>query len=80
MTELKDEQVDDKPRKKHLWFGYGSYGSQPNLQIGGGVVRDPNLVEKLYKTPKEERTQFPYFMYMAVGIVLLTLLSCWQLG
>ena len=73
MTELKEGQDEGKPKKKHLWFGYGSYGSQPDLQIGGGYVRDPNLLEKLSKTPNTERFQFPYFMYIAVGIVVLTL-------
>lgn len=80
MIESKDGQSEDRLRKKYLWFGFGNYGGQPIQQIGGGSVRDPDLLENLYKTPSEERSQYPYFVYIAAGLVALTLVVILVVG
>jgi hypothetical protein len=80
MTELDKEQKPDQRPKKYLWFGYGNYGGSPNLQIGGGYVRDANLFEKLYKNTKTESSPMACFMYagaMLVGLMLLVMLLAW---
>lgn len=55
-----------KVQKKYLWFGYGVYGGQPTLQVGGGMVRNTDMVEKLLqflgmikKSPDEEQEEKP---------------------
>ena len=83
MTELDKGQKADKRPKKYLWFGYGNYGGSPTNQIGGGTIRDPGLVERLYKDTKTERSRLTCFMYVvavSVGLTVLVMLLAWGLS
>jgi hypothetical protein len=83
MTELDKGQKADRRRKKYLWLGYGNYGSQPNLQIPAGNVRDPSLFEEFFKESKTERSRMPFFMYAAIaviGLMLFAALLAWGIS
>ncbi len=84
MTELDKGQKADRRPKKYLWFGYGNYGGgHPNLQIGGGNIRDPSLFEEVSKNTKTKSSWIRYFMYAAVGLVglmVVALLFAWGLS
>ena len=84
MTELDKGQKADRRAKKHLWFGYGNYGGgQPNMQIGGGNIRDPSLLEELSKNTKTEPSWMRYFIYAAavlIGLMVLVMLLAWGLS
>jgi hypothetical protein len=80
MTELDKGQKADRRSKKYLWFGYGNYGTQPNLQIPAGNVRDPGIFEELSKEPKTERSAMSFFACAAiavVGLMLFAMLLAW---
>ena len=82
MTELDKGQKADQRPKKYLWFGFGNYSGLPNLQVGGGNVRDPGLFEELLKTSKTERSPTTFFVYVAaglIGLMALALLLAWGL-
>jgi hypothetical protein len=68
MTKLEKGQESGQPKKRYLWFGYGSYGWQPTQQIGGGLIRNPDMLEK-----KGGRFSVTYFGYIVMAVVLLTL-------
>lgn len=81
MTKLEDGQGEAKPQKKRMWFGFGNYGGQPFLQIGGGYVRDPGPVETLFKTSKEH--PWSIFLYAVLGlaaVMLLVMLAAWVIS
>jgi len=62
-----------------VWKLWGS----PNNQIGGGTIRDPSLVERLYKDTKTERPQMTCFMYavaVSVGLTVLVMMLAWGLS
>lgn len=83
MTELDRGHKADKSPKKYLWFGYGNYGGSPTNQIGGGTIRDPGLVEMLYKDTKTERSRMTCFMYavaVSVGLTVLVMMLAWGLS
>jgi len=83
MTELDKEQKAGQRPKKYLWLGYGNYGGSPNPQIGGGIIRDPSLIEKLYKDTKMElssKTCFMYAVAVSVGLTVLVMLLAWGLS
>ena len=84
MTELDKGQKANRRPKKYLWFGYGNYGGgHPNLQIGGGNVRDPSLFEELSKNTKTKSSWIRYFMYAAaglVGLMVVAMLLAWGLS
>ena len=83
MTELDKEQKAGQRPKKYLWLGYGNYGSSPNPQIGGGIIRDPGLVEELYKGTKtglSSQTCFMYVVAASVGLTVLIMLLAWGLS
>lgn len=84
MTELDKGQKADRRPKKYLWFGYGNYGGgQPNMQIGGGNIRDPSLFEELSKNTKTKSSWIRYFMYAAaglVGLMVVAMLLAWGLS
>lgn len=64
----KDRKADRRPQK-YLWFGYGSYSAQPNLQIPAGNVRDPGLLEEFSKESNAERSHIPFFACAAIGVI-----------
>ena len=80
MAEGNREQKAGRRRKKYLWFGYGNYGSQPNLQIPAGNVRDPGVFEELPQDSKTERSPVRFFACAAaavVGLMLFVMLLAW---
>jgi hypothetical protein len=80
MTELDKGQKADRRPKKYLWFGYGNYGSQPNLQIPAGNIRDPGVLEELSKDSMTERSHLPFFVCASVavvGLMMLVMLLAW---
>ena len=80
MTELDKGQNAEQRPKKYLWLGYGNYGGSPNPQIGGGIIRDPALFEKLYteaKTALSSKTCFMYAVAVSVGLTALVMLLAW---
>jgi len=83
MTELdKGRRADQRP-KKYLWFGYGNYGGQPNIQTSMGNIRDAGLFEALSKESKTERSPMTFFMYAAIaviGLMLFVMLLAWGLS
>ena len=83
MTELDKEHKAGQRPKKYLWLGYGNYGGSPNPQIGGGFIRDPGLIEKLYKDTKtglSSKTCFMYAIAVSVGLTVLVMLLAWGLS
>ena len=80
MTKLESGQGEGKTQKKYMWFGFGNYGGQPFQQIGGGYVRDAGPFEKLFKTSKEQRSPWGFFVYVALGllaVMLLVMVGAW---
>ena len=75
MTELDKGQKADRRPKKYLWFGYGNYTGQGNLQIPAGNVRDPGIFEELSKQPKAGRSPMAFFGCAAAGVVGLMLFA-----
>jgi hypothetical protein len=83
MAEVKKGQKADERQKKFLWFGYGNYGSQPNLQIGGGYVRNPAVFEELLEQPKTQRSSITFFMYVVaalIGLMAFAILFAWGIS
>jgi hypothetical protein len=83
MTELDKERKADQRSKKYLWFGYGNYGGQPNIQTPAGNIRDTGFFEELSKKTKTERSPVKVFMYatMAViGVMVFVMLLAWGLS
>ena len=84
MTELGKGPKADRRAKKYLWFGYGNYGGgHPNIQIGGGNIRDPSLFDELSKNTKTQSSWIRYFMYAAavlVGLMVAVMLLAWVLS
>jgi hypothetical protein len=37
---------EPNPQKKYLSLGYGNHRGQPNPQIGGGYIRNTDMLEK----------------------------------
>jgi len=80
MTRQNKGQQADQPNKKYLWFGYGNYSANPNLQIGGGNIRDPGLFAMFFRTEKIERSPMIFFVYILAGLIglaALTMLLAW---
>ena len=80
MAEGNREQKAGRRPKKYLWFGYGNYGSQPNLQIPAGNERDPGVFEELPQDSKTERSPVRFFACAAaavVGLMLFVMLLAW---
>ena len=80
MTELDKGHKADRRPKKYLWFGYGNYGSQPNLQIPAGNLRDPGIFEELSKESTTERSAMPFFacaIAAVLGLMLLVMVLAW---
>ena len=75
MTELDSGQKADRRPRKYLWFGYGNYSGQPNIQTPAGNIRDPGLFEELSEEPKTERSAITYFVGIAVAVIALTMLT-----
>ena len=83
MTELDKGQKADRRPKKYLWFGYGNYGSQPNLQIPAGNVRDPGVFEELSKDSKTDRSAMPFFacaVIVVTGVMAFVMLLAWVMS
>ena len=83
MTELDKVQKPGQRPKKYLWLGYGNYGGSPNPQIGGGFIRNPGLIERLYKDTKLElssKTCLMYAVAVSVGLTVLVMLLAWGLS
>ena len=70
MTKFEKGQESGRSKKRYLWFGFGNYGGQPTQQIGGGYIRNPDMLEK-----KGGRFSATYFAYIVAGVILLTLLA-----
>ena len=82
MTKIESGQAGERRVKKHLWFGYGNYGGLPNLQVGGGFVRDPGLFEALTGSPGKARSPLQSLLYAAgilIGVMLLVMLAAWAI-
>ena len=80
MTELEKGQKADRRAKKYLWFGYGNYTAQGNLQIPAGNVRDPGVFEELSKESNAERSPMTFFACAAVavaGLMAFVMLLAW---
>jgi len=80
MTELDKGQKADRRPKKYLWLGYGNYGSQPNLQIPAGNIRDPALFEELTEESRTKRSPMAVFVYATsaiAGFMLFVMLLAW---
>ena len=80
MSEVDNVKKTKRPSKKYLWFGYGNYGGLPNLQIGGGNVRDPGLFETLSGNQKKEGSPVRFILYAAgilLGLMLIVMLAAW---
>jgi hypothetical protein len=69
MTELNKGQKAGRHSKKYLWFGYGSYSAQPNLQIPAGNVRNPGLLEEFSKESNTKRSPMAFFACAAIGVM-----------
>jgi hypothetical protein len=83
MAELDKGHKVDQRHKKFLWFGYGNYGAQPNLQIGGGNIRNPDVFEELFEEPKAERSSITFFMYVVaalIGLTVFAILFAWGIS
>jgi hypothetical protein len=66
---------DARSSRKRLWFGFGNYAANPSLHIGGGYVRDPNLLSVFFKTSKMEGSPVTCFMVLAAGLIALSALG-----
>jgi hypothetical protein len=44
-----------KAEEEYLWYGYGTYGIQPNVQLGGGLARDPQILEEFLRLLRGKR-------------------------
>ena len=83
MTELDKRQKADQRPQKYLWFGYGNYGGQPNIQTPVGNIRDPGLFEELSKESKAQRSLMTFFMCAAIaviGVMVLVMLLAWGIS
>lgn len=69
MTELDKGQKADRRPKKYLWFGYGNYTVQGNLQIPAGNVRDPGVFEELSKDSQTKRSPMTFFACATVAVI-----------
>ena len=80
MTKVEKGQKPDRGSKKYLWFGYGNYTAQGNLQIPAGNVRDPGLFEELSKKSKTERSPMAFFACAGIavaGLMVFAMLLAW---
>ena len=80
MTKVDKGQKADRGSKKYLWFGYGNYTAQGNLQIPAGNVRDPGLLEELSKGAKTERSPMAFFACAVIavaGLMGFVMLLAW---
>ena len=76
-------QKTGRRAKKYLWFGYGNYGTQPNLQIPAGNVRDPGVLEELSKESKTGRSALPFFacaILAVAGLMAFAMALAWGLS
>jgi len=83
MTRKNQAQQADQHSKKYLWLGYGNYGANPNLQVGGGNIRDPGLFATFFKTEKTEQSLMIFFVYILAGLIglaALTMLLAWAVS
>jgi hypothetical protein len=78
MTTSKKQETGQSP-KKYLWFGSGNYGGRPTQQIGGGIVRDPNLIEEL-RDPSPGRSPIIYVGGGVIGFTVLVILFVWGIS
>lgn len=80
MTEFDKGQKTKSRPKKYLWFGYGNYGSQPNLQIPAGNVRDPDLLQEFSSEKETRRSALRLFACAAtavIGLMLFVMMLAW---
>jgi hypothetical protein len=80
MTELDKGQKADRRAKKYLWFGYGNYTAQGNLQIPAGDVRAPDMMQPLSEESKIGISPLRLFAYttaVVVGVMLFVMLLAW---
>jgi hypothetical protein len=73
------KQETGQAEKKYLWFGFGNYGGQPIQQIGGGIVRDPDLLDGIGPS-KPARSPLIYVFTALIGFTLLVLLLVWGIS
>jgi hypothetical protein len=38
-----------KPKETYMLLGFGNYGGSPNPQLNGGLVRNPSMLEPLFR-------------------------------
>ena len=80
MTKLDSGQGEGKTKKKYMWFGFGNYGGQPIQQIGGGIVRDPNLLQNTLQNSESERSPVVRIGATVIGFTCVVLLLVWGLA
>jgi hypothetical protein len=83
MTEAGKGQQADQRAKKYLWFGYGNYTTQGNLQLPAGNVRDPGMLEPLSKESRTERSPMAFFgcaIVAVVGLMAFVMLLAWGMS
>ena len=83
MTEVNKERKANQRPKKYLWFGYGNYGGQPNIQTPAGNIRDTGLFEELSRKSKTERSPMTFFIYATItviGVMVFVMLLAWGLS
>lgn len=81
MTEMEKDKDAGRKSKKHLWFGYGNYGGLPNMQVGGGYVRDPGLFDKLAGNAKIERSPVRFLacaVIVFLGVMAFVMAAAWS--
>lgn len=83
MTEFDKGQKADRRPRKYLWFGYGNYTAQGNLQIPAGDVRAPDMLAAMSKESKGEHSPMAFFgcvLAALVGLTALAMLLAWGLS
>lgn len=73
------EQKTARSQKKYLWFGFGNYSGQPIQQIGGGIVRDPNLLEDIGSSAAG-RSPLVSILAAVIGFTLFVILLVWGIS
>lgn len=74
------KQETGQSQKKYLWFGFGNYSAQPIQQMGGGIVRDPNLLQDTVQNSASERSPVVRIAAAVIGFTLIVLLLVWGLS
>ena len=83
MTELNKVKKTAEPPRKYLWFGYGNYAGQPNIQTPAGNIRAPGFFEEPseeMKTDHSPSTMLMRILSAVIGFTLFVMLLVWGLS